>query len=207
MEGVRQLNWFSGLPSASQTAIVVGAISVLVQPVFIYVTHRLGRAQGKAQVRHEKSSQALVEACNIVRGIQQEVGLWALMRARNNTEMEQARKLLALKGQLRDLVTYNSPWFDPRTQRKIERVLKVFGDLFNEHADALAAGDQARADETGTRIYEWHFEPLALLIIDLEDEARRLIGSRKPWYSTWWGKPLRRPRNWLRKTTGKGRAS
>lgn len=196
------MNWFSGLPPTGQVTVVVGLITILVQPVFISITYFLGKSQGRAQVRHEKASQALVEAISIVGSMQLAVGVWALKRVRDNTEREYSRKLLALKGQLRDLIIYNSPWFDPRTERKIERVLKEFASMYRDHSDALAAGDRTRAEETGTRLHEWHFAPLALLKIDLEDEARRLIGSKKPWYSTWWGKPLRRPRSWLRRVFG-----
>jgi hypothetical protein len=46
---------------------VVGIVTVIVQPAFLFVAFLLGKAQARAQVRHQKAVEAIVSALRIIK--------------------------------------------------------------------------------------------------------------------------------------------
>ena len=194
------MNWFSGFTAEAWATIAVGTITVIVQPLFLIGAFFLAKAQGRAQVRHEKAAEAIVAALRIIRRLQLELGLWAHYEKRDELELGQARNIMRLRRKLRRLINNNSPWFEPQTEGKMKPILKEVGRYYEDHTDALKSGDAARIAESGKRLSEWHIEPLTLMMITLEDEARRLIGTRLHWTSTRRGRIItwlqRNPR-WL----------
>ena len=74
--------------------------------------------------------------------------------------------------------------FSPCTEGKMLPVLKEVGSYYKEHTDALKSGDPARIAESGKQVSEWSMGSLTLMVNALEDEARRLIGTKRPWRST-----------------------
>jgi hypothetical protein len=110
--------------------------------------------------------------------------VWALYEKRDKLELDRAKKIRRLRHRLQRLVYDNSPWFEPQTEGKMKPILKEVGRHYEEHTDALKSGDAARIAESGKRLSEWHTEPLTLMMIALEDEARRLIGTKLHWRST-----------------------
>lgn len=198
-EVVRKLvvSWLRSLPPEAQATIVIGILTVVVQPLLIVLTFLLGKAQGKAQMRHEKAAESVVATVRVVRKLRTELGMWAIMRERDETEAGYREKVRELRGELRELVYQNAAWLDPRTERKLKPVVYELADRCNEHGEALASGDKAQAEQTGARLSKWNMRNLTQIQLDLEDEARRLIGTKRRWSLTWWGRPLA----WFTRTT------
>ena len=191
------MSWLNSLTEA-QATIIVGIVTVVVQPIFLYAAFQFGKAQARAQVRHQKAVEAIVAALRIVRRLQLELGVWALSKKRDELELDRAKKIRRLRRNLRRLVYDNSPWFEPQTEGKMKPILKEIGSHYEEHSDALKSGDAARIAESGKRLSEWHIEPLTLMIIALEDETRRLIGTKLHWRSTRRGRFI----TWLQRNPG-----
>jgi hypothetical protein len=124
--------------------------------------------------------------------------VWTLYGKRDELEMGHAKEITRLRGELQSLAYDNSPWFEPRTEGIMKPVLKEVGSYYREHTDALKSGDAARIAESGKRLSEWSMEPLTLTVIALEDEARRLIGTKRHWRSTRRGRFV----GWVRQNTG-----
>jgi hypothetical protein len=110
--------------------------------------------------------------------------VWALYKKRSEMETDHAEEITRRREDLRRLIYDNSPWFEPHTEGKMKPILAEVRHYYQEHADALKSGDPARIAESGKRISEWSKEPYALRVIALEDEARRLIGTKLHWRST-----------------------
>jgi hypothetical protein len=68
---------------------------------------------------------------------------------------------------------------------------------YRVHTEALKSGDPVRIAESSMEISEWSKESYPLRVIALEDEARRLIGTKRHWRSTRRGRVV----VWLRKNT------
>jgi hypothetical protein len=203
------VSWF-GSPEA-QATIIVGIVTVVAQPLFLLVAFFFGKAQGRAQVRHERAAVAVVAAVRVVADLRAEIGVWAILREREEIESQYRGTILRLRGELQSLVYDNSPWLDPKTELKLKPVLNELRIQYDAHDNALASGDPARITETGKRLTEWNIRNLTQMQIDLEDEARRLIGSKRHWTRTRWGKPLAWftrttrffvARNWVRRNLG-----
>jgi hypothetical protein len=192
------VSWLSNLNPEAQATIIVGILTVVAQPVFLLVAFFLGKAQGKAQVRHEKAAEAIVAALRIIRRLQLELGVWALSEKQDELELDQAKKVSRLRDELRRLIYDNSPWFEPQTEGKMKPILAEVRLYYKEHTDALKSGDAARIAESGKRLSEWHMEPLTLMANALEDEARRLIGTKIHWRSTRRGRFIL----WVRQNPG-----
>jgi hypothetical protein len=190
------VSWFS-TPEA-QATIIVGILTVIAQPLFLLVAFFLGKRQGRAQVRHQKAVEAIVSALRIIEQLQGEFGLWALYKQRSELEIAHAEKISQLRDELRDLIYNNSPWFEPHTEGKVKPILAEVRLYYQEHVDALKSGDPARIAESGKRISEWSREPYVRRRIALEDEARRLIGTKLHWRSTRRGRIV----VWIRRNTG-----
>jgi hypothetical protein len=204
------VSWFSSL-TESQATIIVGILTVVAQPLFLLVAFFLGKAQGRAQVRHERAADAVVAAVRVVADLRAEVGMWAILQERDELESKSRGTILRLRQELRNLVYDNSPWLDLKTERKLKPVIYELRSQYDAHDDALTSGDPARITETGERLAEWNTRNLTQMQLDLEDEARRLIGSKRHWTLTWWGKPLAWftrttryfvARNWVRRNLG-----
>lgn len=204
------MSWFSSLTEA-QATIIVGILTVVAQPLFLLVAFFLGKAQGRAQVRHERAADAVVAAVRVVADLRAEVGVWAILLERDETESKYRGTILRLRKELQSLVYDNSPWLDPKTERKLKPVIQELRSHYSAYDAALSSGDATRITETGERLAEWNTRNLTQMQLDLEDEARRLIGSKRHWTLTWWGKPLARftrttrffvARNWVRRNLG-----
>jgi hypothetical protein len=118
------VSWLVGLPPEALATLLVGFITVIVQPIFIVATFFLGKAQGKAQIRHEKAAEAIVNVVRMISDLREEIGVWAVYTERSDLEIEHAKEIVRLRGELQDLVYDNSLWFDPETERKMKPVLK-----------------------------------------------------------------------------------
>lgn len=185
--------------------------TVLTTLVGFAVFYFLGRSQMRAQVRHEKAVEAIVEFLRVIRDLGTKSGVWSLYHERSDPERENAEEILRLRGKLQELVYDNSPWFEPETERKMRPVLKQLPPLYKDHREAIRSKDRNRAKETGDRLREWSNHDLINMEIELEDEARRLIGTKRRWSLTWWGRPLAWftrttrfsvVRNWVRRNIG-----
>jgi hypothetical protein len=71
------VKWLIGLPPEAQATLAVGVIAILVQPIFIVITFLLGKSQGRAQTRHERASDALVEAMRMMSDVQIDLFMWS----------------------------------------------------------------------------------------------------------------------------------
>jgi hypothetical protein len=189
------VRWFS-TPEA-QATIIVGIIAIVVQPIFLYAAFQFGKAQARAQVRHQKAVEAIVRALRIIEQLQLKFRMWVRYKERDELEIEYAKEISRLRDELRDLVYDNSPWFEPHTKDKVRLILAEIRLYYGEYADALQSGDPARVAQTGKRISEWSEESYPLRVIELEDEARRLIGTKRHWRYTRRGRVV----VWLRQNT------
>jgi hypothetical protein len=107
--GTWAVSWFS-TPEARAT-IIVGIVTVVVQPIFLYAAFQFGKAQARAQVRHQKAVEAIVSALRIIEQLQSQFGMWAIFKKRDKLEIEYAKEISRLRDELRELVYDNSPWF------------------------------------------------------------------------------------------------
>ena len=112
------------------------------------------------------------------------------MTARDQVEEDYRARILDSRRKLMDLTNDNAPWYDPKTERMLKSVVRALGDRYNEHNNALKSGNAKLARVTGGRLRDWNNRAFTQMIIDLEDESRRLIGSRQRWSRTRWGRPL-----------------
>jgi hypothetical protein len=122
---------------------------------------------------------ALVEALRTIAKLQTEFGIWALYEKRSDLEIEHAREISRLLANLQRIAYDNSPWFEPATESKVEQVLDEALRYYSEHTDALKSGDDSWIAESRKRLSEWICELLVLKAVALEDEARRLIGTKR----------------------------
>ena len=189
------MSWFS-TPEA-QATIIVAIVTIVVQPIFLYAAFQFGKAQARAQVRHQKAVEAIVSALRIIEQLQSEFRMWVLSEKRDEVEIEYAKEISRLRDELRKLIYDNSPWFEPHTEDKVRPILTEVRLYYALHTDALKSGDPARIAESSKRISEWSKESYPLRVIALEDEARRLIGTKRDWRSTRRG----RVAVWLRQNT------
>jgi hypothetical protein len=180
------VKWFTELPAEAQ----VEAIAILVQPILIVITFWLGKSQGRAQTRHERASDALVEAMRVMSDVQIKLLMWSSMRKHDSMETEYRRQILESRQRLRDLVYNNAVWFGPKTESKLKAAVRELNRRYEEHSNAIDTGDDDYATRTGERLNEWSGTPFIQTQLDLGNEARRLIGSKRRWSLTWWGKPL-----------------
>jgi hypothetical protein len=148
-------------------------------------------------VRHQKAVEAIVSVLRIIEQLQLKFRMWVRYKERDELEIEYAKEISRLRDELRDLVYDNSRWFEPHTVGKVRLILVEIRLYYGEYADALKSGDPARIAQTGKRISEWSEESYPLRVIELEDEARRLIGTKRHWRSTRRGRVV----VWLRKNT------
>lgn len=184
------VSWLVGLPPEAQATLIVGFVTVIVQPIFIIATFFLGKAQGKAHIRHEKAAEVIVNCVRLISDLRVEFELWAVHTELSDLSREQAKEITRLGGELQNLVYGNSLWFDPETESKMTPVAGEVYKRTSEHWNALKSGDKARIEESGKQLSEWNTRDLTKMQVALQDEARRLIGSKRPWSRTWWGKPL-----------------
>jgi hypothetical protein len=189
------VSWFS-TPEARAT-IIVGIVTVVVQPIFLYAAFQFGKAQARAQVRHQKAVEAIVSALRIIEQLQSQFGMWANFKKRGELEIEYAEEISRLRDELRELVYDNSPWFEPHTEGKVTPILTEVRLYYLLHTEALKSGDPRRIAESSKEISEWSKESYPLRVIALEDEARRLIGTKRHWRSTRRGRIV----VWLRENT------
>jgi hypothetical protein len=189
------VSWLS-TPEA-QATIIIGIVTIVVQPIFLYAAFQFGKAQARAQVRHQKAVEAIVSAIRIIEQLQSEFGIWVLYKKRDAVEISHAKEISRLRDELRELIYDNSPWFEPRTEGKVRPVLTEVRLYYKVHTDALKSGDPARIAESSKQISEWSKESYPLRVIALEDEARRLIGTKRHWRSTRRGRVV----VWLRQNT------
>jgi hypothetical protein len=184
------VKWLIGLPPEAQATLAVGVIAILVQPIFIVITFLLGKSQGRAQTRHERASDALVEAMRMMSDVQIDLFMWSSMRKHDHMEREYRKKIVDSRQRLRDLVYNNAVWFDPKTESKLKAALQELNYRCEEHSNGIDKGDDDYATHTGERLNEWATTPFIQTQLDLRNEARRLIGSKRSWSLTWWGRPL-----------------
>jgi hypothetical protein len=170
--------------------MIVKLAEIAAQLIFLYIAYAFGKSQGRAQLRHERAAEAIVAALRIIRKLSGEFGMWALRGQRDDLEIGYAKEISRLRRELQSLVYDNSPWFEPETEGKLNPVLKEVGSYYGKHTDALKSGDAARIKESGKQLSEWRLRRLTLLEIALEDEARRLIGTKRHWRSTRRGRLL-----------------
>jgi hypothetical protein len=189
------VRWFS-TPEA-QATIIVGIVTIVVQPIFLYAAFQFGKAQARAQVRHQKAVEAIVSTLRIIEQLQSQFGMWAIFKKRDELEIEYAKEISRLRDELRELVYDNSPWFEPHTEGKVTSILAEVRLYYRVHTEALKSGDPRRIAESSKEISEWSKESYPLRVIALEDEARRLIGTKRHWRSTRRG----RVAVWLRQNT------
>ena len=130
------MSWFS-TPEA-QATIIVGILTVVAQPLFLLVAFFFGKAQGRAQVRHERAADAVVAAVRVVADLRVEVGMWAILRERDEIESKYRGTILWQRQELQNLVYDNSPWLDPKTERKLKPVINELRSQYDAHGDALA---------------------------------------------------------------------
>jgi hypothetical protein len=178
-EDIRRVSWFHSLPPGAQAAVAVGVISIIAQGVLVLCAYFLGKAQAKAQVRHQKAVEALVEALRTITKLQSEFGIWALYEKRSDLEIEHAREISRLLANLQGIIYDNSPWFEPATERKVHPVLNEALRYYSEHTDALKSDDATRIADSRKQLSKWEDEVLVLKVVALEDEARRLIGTKR----------------------------
>jgi Asp-tRNA(Asn)/Glu-tRNA(Gln) amidotransferase A subunit family amidase len=191
------VNGFTNLTPEAWATVTVGIITVAAQIVALVVAYALGKAQGRAQTRHEKAAEVIVTGLRLTKRVGAECGVWAHYRKRDESELKYRAEILRLRGELQDLVYDNSPWLEPQTQSKLRPVIRDLGDFQRDHAEAIKSGDEARAQRSGERLSEWTTKKLIQMQNDLEDEARRIIGTKRHWSRTRWGKPLA----WITRTT------
>ena len=86
---------------------------------------------------------------------------------------------------------------EPHTEGKLKPILTEVRLYYRVHTEALKSGDPARIAESSKEISEWSKESYPLRVIALEDEARRLIGTKRHWRSTRRGRIV----VWLRENT------
>lgn len=172
-------------------------LTPIVSAVGIIAAYFFGRRQGKAQTRHEKSVEAVVQALRIVRLLQEDFGVWALYEKRDALELDYAGKISDQLHELQQLIYDSSPWFEPTTEDRMDSVYKASRRYYQEHTDALKSGDADRIKKSGKQLSEWLDDRMVLMVNALEDESRRLIGTKRHWRYTWRG----RFGAWVRRNT------
>lgn len=150
----------------------------------------MGKAQGRAQTRHDEAANTLVEGLRLTRRVGTECGMWALYQERDADERRYQEEILLLRGKLQDLVYDNSPWLDPRTEGTLRPILKDLAVYNRSHRAALKSGNKKQAQKTGEQLSKWSINELIQMENDMENEARRVIGTKRRWSQTRWGKPL-----------------
>lgn len=159
--------------------ITVGILTIFAQLLFVVLAYIFGRSQGKSQTQHEKAAGAIVDAVRLTRQVAAECYAWSRLTKRDEIELRHRVEVTRLRGELLDLVNDNSPWFEPQTEGKLRPVIEDLKKVTIDHITALKSDNEAQVRESGERLSEWIETDLAQMQMDMENEARRIIGTKR----------------------------
>lgn len=94
-------------------------------------------------------------------------------------------QITGLRLELEALREDNSPWLQPRTAATLRPLSEHLRKVTSDHIEAMKSDDEARIRESRERLSVWIEKDLAKIQSDLDDEARRIIGTKRHWNRTW----------------------
>ena len=152
----------------------------------IVAAYFLGRQQGKAQTRHDKSVSVAVEVLRKALNVAQDLKFWADSAPYDGLDAK------AFNDAAYDLKTYflaNAPWLEPETIRKIDPIVERFEDVAVEVALYKSARRRAKEEkdveevehktqDLAAQVKAWFEDEADQLLEELKKESRRLIGTK-----------------------------
>lgn len=161
---------------SSPLLYLVGPVVTLIAVVLAYA---LGRAQGRSQTRFEKSAEILTDLRRQILALKWHYRRWVRDRS-DETSFEVMRALEALV----EGYEAGMPWFEPRTVEKLEPLVSAmrYEGLYH-YGILMTASDEVQhiRDEATEGLRRWVEDDLDPLVDGLEEEVRRLIGTKKNW--------------------------
>ncbi len=161
---------------SSPLLYLIGPFATLIAVVLAYA---LGRAQGRSQTRFDKSAEMVTDLRGQILSLKWYYRRW-VKDPSDETSFEVMRALKTLvEGYKTGL-----PWFEPRTAEKLEPLISAmrYEGLYH-YGILMTAGQEVQhiRDKATEELRKWVERDLDPLVDDLEDEVRRLIGTRKAW--------------------------
>lgn len=161
---------------SSPLLYLVGPLATLIAVVLAYA---LGRVQGRAQTRYDKSTGIVTELRRRILSLKWHYGRWV-----RDPSDETSYEVVGVLYGLVEASKVGLPWLEPRTAEKLEPLVSAMRYEGLYHYGILkTAGEEVQhiRDEATEELRRWVENDLDSLVDDLEDEVRRLIGTKEAW--------------------------
>lgn len=174
-------------------------LELLTAGLGILVGFLLGRRQDRQQMRHEAAVKVLMELRRRILDVEREFGPWVFASAEGEDyASEKSERIADLLEGLQRYHKENTPWLELRTIEKLQPIMSGYVQGAAQTLD-VARGRKTDPEPEAVReeLLRWTTQDLTYLMMDLEDEARRLIGSdrrntRRPYPIRLWRRGKRR---------------
>jgi len=155
---------------------LAGPVVTLVAVVLAYA---LGRSQGRSQTRFEKSAEILTDLRRQILALK-----WHYKRWVRDTSKETSFEVMRALETLAEAYEAGTPWFEPRTVERLEPLVSAmrYEGLYHYGILMTASSEvQHIRDEATEGLRTWVDSELDPLVEDLEEEVRRLLGTKRAW--------------------------
>ncbi len=161
---------------SSPLLYLVGPLATLIAVVLAYA---LGRRQGRSQTRFNKSAEIVTDLRRQILSLK-----WHYRRWVKDPSDETSYEVVAVLHGLVEAYKAGLPWLEPRTVEKLEPLISTlrYEGLYHYGILKTASEEvQHIRNEASDGLRKWVENDLDPLVDDLEDEARRLIGTKRAW--------------------------
>lgn len=146
----------------------------------------LGLRQGKAQFRHQKQAEILMEYNALVAKLSTALGQYSYSSSATlDLRKESLQSRRAVIDELTAVQNYlykNEPWVEPDDYAAMEKVYKEAHEMQKRHTAALDEAKDSGADpETADEFRKWTMRDLVDMNNDIRERAEKHAGTWRKW--------------------------